>query len=122
MEKITIAKKNEILRGLAFEKIIKEGILGEDLLQVAGSKYMTNVEYDGIMVPVRIDFVVPKIEEEDTCLVAEDFAEEYAQAQEQKRLDKEQKRIAKEKKIARDKKLREEKRLAKEQAKQEKGE
>ena len=77
------------------------------------------VEYEGEKVPVRIDFVVPKIDIEDTLQFAEDFAEEYANDQEQKRLAKEEKQRAKEKKIARDKKLREEKRLAKENAKKE---
>lgn len=119
MEKITVARKNEILRGKAFDMIIKEGILGNELLQVAGSKFMVNVDYEGEKIPVRIDFVVPKIDAEDTLQFAEDFAEEYANGQEQKRLDKEEKAKAKEKKIARDKALREEKRLAKENAKKE---
>lgn len=119
MEKITVAKRNEILRGLAIQKIIKEEVTGTELLQVAGSKFMINVEYEGEKYPVRIDFVVPKIDAEDSCQFAEDFAEEYQNDQEQKRLDKEEKAKAKEKKIARDKQLREEKRLAKQQAKKE---
>lgn len=115
MEKLTIAKKNEILRGKAFEMIIKEGLLGNELLQVAGSKFMVNVDYEGEKIPVRIDFVVPKIDPEDTCQFAEDFAEIYEQDQVDKAKAKEEKQKAKEKKIARDKKLREQK-------KQEKGE
>lgn len=113
MEKITIAKKNEILRERAFEMLIKEGLLGDTLLKVAGSKFMVNVDYEGEKVPVRIDFVVPKIDPEDTCQFAEDFAELYEQDQEEKRLAKEEKQKAKEKKIARDKKLREQKKQAK---------
>lgn len=107
MGKITVAKKNEILRAKAFEQIIKDGILGDTLLKVAGSKFMINVEYEGEQIPVRIDFVVPKIEEDDSCQFAEDFAELYEQEQEEKRLAKEEKQKQKEKKIARDKKLRE---------------
>ena len=38
MERMTIAKRNEILRGMAFETVIKEGLLGDKLLKVAGSK------------------------------------------------------------------------------------
>ena len=45
MEKMTIAKRNEILRQRAFDKLFKEGILGIDLLQVAGSKFMTDIEF-----------------------------------------------------------------------------
>lgn len=115
MGKLTVAKKNEILREKAFEKIIKEGILGDTLLRVAGSKFMVNVEFEGEVVPVRIDFVVPKIDVEDTCQFAEDFAELYTQEQEEKRKEKEEKQRLKEKKIERDKKLREKK-------KQDKGE
>ena len=117
MGKITIAKKNEILRRKAFEMIIKEGLEGQDLLQVAGSKFMVNVDYEGEKIPVRIDFVVPKIDKEDVCQFAEDFADLYAQDQEEKRIAKEEKAKAKEKKIARDKKLREQKKQAKEMEK-----
>lgn len=109
MEKLTQARKNEILRERAFDKIIKEGLLGNTLLKVAGSKFMLNVELEGEQYPVRIDFVVPKIDKEDTCQFAEDFAELYEQEQEEKRVAKKEKAKAKEKKIARDKKLREKK-------------
>lgn len=105
MEKLTQAKRNEMLREKAFEKIIKEG-LEQELLKVAGSKYMLNVELNGEYYPVRIDFVVPKIAKDDTCQLAEDFAELYQAEQEEKRKAKEEKQKAKEKKIARDKKLR----------------
>lgn len=113
MEKMTQAKRNEVLRGKAFEMIIKEGLLGDKLLKVAGSKFMVNVELDGENYPVRVDFVVPKIDKEDTCQFAEDFAELYEQEQEEKRVAKEEKLKAKEKKIARDKKLREQKKMEK---------
>lgn len=113
--KVTVAQKNEILRQKAFDLIVREGLLGNDLLQVSGSKFMVNVDYEGKKIPVRIDIVVPKIDKEDTCQFAEDFAELYQEEQEEKRIAKEEKTKAKEKKIARDKKLREQK-------KQEKGE
>ena len=113
MEKITQAQKNEILRGKAFEMIIKEGLLGKELFKVAGSKFMVNVEYNGEVVPVRVDFVVPKIDKDDICQFAEDFAELYENEQEEKRIAKEEKAKAKEKKIARDKKLREQKKAEK---------
>lgn len=109
MEKLTQARKNELLREKAFERVVKEGLLGDTLLKVAGSKFMLNVELEGEQYPVRIDFVVPKIDKEDTCQFAEDFAELYEQEQEEKRVAKEEKAKAKEKKIARDKKLREKK-------------
>lgn len=108
MEKMTIAKRNEILREKAYNAIIKEDII-DRLLKVAGSKYMINVEFEGEQIPVRIDFVVPKIDKDDTCQFAEDFAELYEQEQEEKRIAKEEKQKAKEKKIARDKALREKK-------------
>lgn len=108
MEKLTIAKRNEELRKRVFERIIKPEVL-EELKQVAGSKFMIDQELNGEYYPVRIDFVVPKINEEDTCQTSEDFAELYAQEQEEKRIAKEEKQKAKEKKIARDKKLREQK-------------
>ena len=109
MEKITQAKKNEILRERAFEMLIKEGLLGDKLLKVAGSKFMANVDYEGEKIPVRLDFVVPKIDLEDTCQFAEDFAELYEEDQRAKAEAKAEKQKAKEKKIARDKKLREKK-------------
>ena len=105
MEKMTIAKRNEILRQRAFDKLFKEGILGIDLLQVAGSKFMTDIEFEGEIYPVRIDIVVPKIDKDDTCQFAQDL--------EEKKIAKEEKQKAKEKKIARDKKLREQKKQAK---------
>lgn len=112
MGKITLAKRNEILREKAFNQIVKEDII-DRLLKVAGSKYMINIEYEGEQIPVRLDFVVPKIDKDDVCQFAEDFADLYKQEQEEKRLAKEEKQKAKEKKIARDKKLREEKKLNK---------
>lgn len=104
MEKMTVAKRNEMLREKAMEMILKEGIVGNELLKVAGSKLMLNVDLEGEKYPVRIDFVVPKIDKDDPCQFAEDFAELYEQEQEEKELQKRKKVKAKEKKIARDKK------------------
>ena len=113
MERMTVAKRNEILRGMAFETVIKEGLLGDKLLKVAGSKFMVNVDFEGEKIPVRVDFVVPKIDKDDTCQFAEDFAELYQQEQDAKAKEKEEKAKAKAKKIERDKKLREQKKQAK---------
>ena len=114
MEKLTQARKNEILREKAFEMLIKEGLLGDKLLKVAGSKFMINVEFEGETYAVRVDFVVPKIDKDDTCQFAEDFAELYQQEQDAKAKEKEEKAKAKAKKIERDKKLREQKKAQKE--------
>lgn len=113
-EKMTVAKRNEILRDIAFEKIIKEN---SELLQIAGSKYALDIEFKGEFYPVRIDFVVPKINAEDGLQTAQDMHEDYVNQVEEKRLDKEQKALAKAKKIARDTKNREEMKAAKEAAK-----
>ena len=113
MEKLTLAKKNEILRERAFDMLIKEGLLNDKLFKIAGSKFMVNVEFEGEQIPVRIAFEVPKIDPEDTCQFAEDFAELYQQEQEEKERAKQEKQKAKEKKIARDKALREKKKKEK---------
>ena len=86
-----------------------------NLVQVEEAiKYCIQNVIEGEKIPVRIDFVVPKIDPEDTCQFAEDFAELYEQDQEEKRIAKEEKEKAKQKKIARDKKLREQKKMEKE--------
>lgn len=107
MEKMSVAKKNELLRKKAYDLIIKEEVKEDLLLQVAGSKFMLNVDFEGEKIPVRIDFVVPKIDAEDTLQFAEDFADAFKQEQEEKRVAKEEQAKAKAKKIERDKKSRE---------------
>ena len=82
MEKMSVAKKNELLRKKAYDLIIKEEVKEDLLLQVAGSKFMLNVDFEGEKIPVRIDFVVPKIDAEDTLQFAEDFADAFKQEQE----------------------------------------
>lgn len=118
MEKMTVAKRNEILRGLAVKALGLDKV--EELLQVAGSKYAIDVELNGEYYPVRIDIVVPKIEEDDACQTAQDMHEEYMATQAEKEEKKKAQAEAKAKKIARDAKLREEKKAAKEAAKAQK--
>lgn len=118
MTKLTIAKKNEILRGLAMEALgLKDN---KDLLQVAGSKYAIDVQFDGEWYPVRIDIVVPKITDDSEAATAVEMAELYANEQAEKAEAKKAKAEAKAKKIARDEKLRAEKRAIKEAKKLEK--
>lgn len=105
MEKITIAKRNEMLREKALKGIL-DGSL--QMLPVAGSKFAVDVELNGEFYCVRIDIVVPKFEAGQE-LSAVDMNEEYKLDQESKRLAQEEKAKAKEKKITRDKKTREEK-------------
>lgn len=105
MEKISVAKKNDILRDGAIKKLGLETI--EDLFKVANTKFMVNIPFEGEYYPVRIDIVVPKIDENDSCQLAEDFAEEYEKGLEDKAKAKAEKEALKAKKIARDKKLRE---------------
>lgn len=104
--KLTKAQVDKILRGLAFDKIMA----GEKPLQVAGSKFAVNVEYNGNPYVVRIDFVVPK--EQD--YLAEDLHDEYMASVAEKEAEKAEKAKAKAKKIARDEKLRAEKKALKE--------
>lgn len=105
MGKITVAKRNEELRKRFIEELGLEKI--EDLLKVANTKFMKNIEFEGEFYPVRLDIVVPKIDENDTCQLAEDFAEEYEKGLQDKAKAKAEKEALKAKKIARDKKLRE---------------
>lgn len=109
-KKMTQAQIAEYCRLQAMEKVIKTELIGKELLQVDGTKYMINIiDPNGDTRPVRIDIVFPKIKEDDTCQYAEDFADFYLQEQEEKRIAKEEKEKQKQKKIARDKKLREKK-------------
>ena len=99
MRKLTVAKINEIARGIAMMEIAQNGLGG--FLQVDGTKFAKDFEFEteeGKMTrTVRIDIVVPKLEEgEDAKFLAEDY---------QLRL--------KAKKIARDEKLRAKKKAEK---------
>lgn len=113
MKKLTVAKINEGARLKALEEIKEKGLT--EFLQVEGTKFAKDFDFtlegQEFTKTVRVDIVVPKLEEGEN---AETLAEDYSFRQEEKAQKEEEKRIAKEKKIARDKKLREEKRLAKE--------
>ena len=104
--KLTKAQVDKILRGLAFDKIMA----GEKPLQVAGSKFAINVEYEGNPYVVRIDFVVPK--EQD--YLAEDLHDEYKALEAEKEAERAEKAKAKAKKVERDEKLRAQKKALKE--------
>ena len=116
---MTVAKRNEILRKKAEEIVLNENLEGV-LFQVAGSKFMLNVELEGEKYPVRIDFVVPKIDTDDELQFAEDFAEAYQFDQEEKEKEKAEKAQAKAKKKARDEEERRQKKEALEKKKAEK--
>lgn len=108
MGKLTVAKINELARGVAMEEIARNGLA--NFLQVEGTKFAKDFEFDtaeGKMVKtVRIDVVVPKLEDgEDAEFLAQDYQLRVAEKAEKAKAKEE----AKAKKIARDKKLREKK-------------
>lgn len=108
MAKLTVAKINEMARGVAMEEIAKNGLT--NFLQIEGTKFAKDFEFEtteGIMVKtVRIDIVVPKLEEGEN---AEFLAEDYQIRLKEKEETAKQKAEAKAKKIARDQKKRAEK-------------
>jgi hypothetical protein len=112
MAKLTVAKINEMARGVAMEEIAKNGLA--NFLQVEGTKFAKDFEFEteeGTMVKtVRIDVVVPKLDKEEN---AETLAQDYQFRMAEKEENAKAKAEAKAKKIARDKKLREEKKSEK---------
>lgn len=108
MAKLTVAKINEIARGVAMEEIAKNGLT--NFLQIEGTKFAKDFEFEteeGTMVKtVRIDIVVPKLEEGEN---AEFLAEDYQLRLKEKEENAKIKAEAKAKKIARDQKKRAEK-------------
>ena len=108
MAKLTVAKINEMARGVAMEEIAKNGLT--NFLQIEGTKFAKDFEFEteeGTMVKtVRIDIVVPKLEEGEN---AEFLAEDYQIRLKEKEETAKQKAEAKAKKIARDQKKRAEK-------------
>lgn len=101
MEKMTLAKRNELLRAKAVENFTNAQKINK-----MGSQLGLNVELDGEYYFVRFDVVVPKDCDE---MLLEDYLEELEikiQEDNAKALEKQKQ---KEQKIARDK----EKRLAK---------
>ncbi|MBQ2884948.1 MAG: hypothetical protein IJE43_14455 [Alphaproteobacteria bacterium] len=108
MAKLTVAKINEMARGVAMEEIAKNGLT--NFLQIEGTKFAKDFEFEteeGIMTKtVRIDIVVPKLEEGEN---AEFLAEDYQLRLKEKEENAKIKAEAKAKKIARDQKKRAEK-------------
>lgn len=108
MAKLTVVKINEMARGVAMEEIAKNGLT--NFLQIEGTKFAKDFEFEtteGTMVKtVRIDIVVPKLEEGEN---AEFLAEDYQIRLKEKEETAKQKAEAKAKKIARDQKKRAEK-------------
>lgn len=108
MAKLTVAKINEMARGVAMEEIAKNGLT--NFLQIEGTKFAKDFEFEteeGKMTKtVRIDVVVPKLEEGEN---AEFLAEDYQLRLKEKEENAKIKAEAKAKKIARDQKKRAEK-------------
>ena len=108
MAKLTVAKINEMARGVAMEEIAKNGLT--NFLQIEGTKFAKDFEFEteeGTMVKtVRIDIVVPKLEEGEN---AEFLAEDYQLRLKEKEANAKIKAEAKAKKSARDQKKRAEK-------------
>ena len=105
MAKLTVAKINEMARGVAMEEIKVNGLT--NFLQVEGTKFAQDFTFDTpegtITKTVRIDVVVPKLDAEDN---AQTLAEDYAFRLEEKAQKEKEKAEAKAKKIARDEKRR----------------
>lgn len=106
MAKLTIAKINEMAREVAMREIAENGL--QNFLQIEGTKFAQDFEFDTpegkIVKTVRIDVVVPKLEDGED---AQFLAEEYQMKLKEKEENAKAKAEAKAKKIARDKKLRE---------------
>lgn len=76
MGKLTIAKINEMARERAMQEIAENGL--KNFLQIEGTKFAQDFEFDtpeGKMVKtVRIDVVVPKLEDgEDAQFLADEY-------------------------------------------------
>lgn len=108
MAKLTIAKINEMAREVAMKEIEENGL--KNFLQVEGTKFAKDFTFDTEegqkTKTVRIDVVVPKLEDGENAQV---LAEDYAFRMEDKEKKEKEKAEAKAKKIARDTKRRAEK-------------
>jgi hypothetical protein len=113
MGKLTIAKINEMARERAMQEIAENGL--KNFLQIEGTKFAQDFEFDtpdGKMVKtVRIDVVVPKLEDGED---AQFLADEYQMKLQEKEENAKAKTEAKAKKIARDEKMRAKKKAEKE--------
>lgn len=112
MGKLTIAKVNEMAREVAMQEIAENGL--KNFLQVEGTKFAKDFEFDTEegrkTKTVRVDIVVPKLDEEDN---AETLAQDYQFKMAEKVENAKAKAEAKAKKIARDEKLRAKKKAEK---------
>ena len=108
MAKLTIAKINEGARNECIKELTENGV--KNFYQIEGTKYAKDFNYtlegQDFTKTVRVDIVVPKLEEGEN---AETLGNDFQIRMEEKRQKEEERKIAKEKKIARDKKRREEK-------------
>lgn len=113
MAKLTIAKINEMAREVAMREIAENGLM--DFLQVEGTKFAKDFTFEteqGFMTKtVRVDIVVPKLEEGED---AQTMAEDYKFRMDEKEKNAQAKAEAKAKKIARDEKMRAKKKAEKE--------
>ena len=108
MAKLTVAKINEMAREVAMKEIAENGL--KNFLRVEGTKFAQDFEFEteeGKMVKtVRIDVVVPKLEDgEDAQFLADEYQMNLKDKEENAKIKAE----AKAKKIARDQKKRAEK-------------
>ena len=108
MAKLTIAKINEMAREVAMKEIAENGLT--NFLQVEGTKFAQDFTFEteeGTMTKtIRVDIVVPKLEEgENAQFLAEDYELRLKEKEENAKIKAE----AKAKKIARDTKRRKEK-------------
>lgn len=108
MAKLTVAKVNEMAREVAIKEIAENGLA--NFLQVEGTKFAKDftfeTEEDTMTKTIRVDIVVPKLEEgEDAQFLAEDYQLRMKEKEENAKIKAE----AKAKKIARDTKRRKEK-------------
>ena len=105
MAKLTVAKINELARNEALKLINESGL--KDFLQVEGTKFAKDFTFETeegtFTKPVRIDVVVPKLEEGEN---AETLQADFEFKLEEKRQKEQEKAEAKAKKIARDEKRR----------------
>ena len=105
MAKLTIAKINEMAREVAIKEIAENGL--KNFLQVEGTKFAQDFTFDTEegqkTKTVRIDVVVPKLEDGED---AQFLAEEYQMKLKEKEENAKAKAEAKAKKIARDEKMR----------------
>lgn len=105
-KKMTKAQLDKVLRGIALKGILDGSLT---MLQIEGSKYGVDVEYNGENYLVRIDIVVPK----DQDYTSIDLHEEYLQKMDEKEKDRIEREEKKKAKIAKDEKKRQEAKIVK---------